>query len=275
MEKLGKIVLVPSNEEMARINELKTAIKVHIVNRSSLSDNVRRALDEDASDETLLLRFIRGRKLEVDKALDSVVRYEEIRCDIYPEVFPSDIPDYVRYIFDNRILSVLSNKDDLGRTIILFSAVNWDVSVVGLEEVICAGRYLVDALMETEEFLTKGGILLGDCKEGSLSHAKQYTISAIVKFVNVFWKAYPIQVKGLYYVNAPFFVKPVFGIVKPFLPSKLKERMLITSGVTELHERVSPDILPETFEGKLSIEESLCSPSSILRHIQKGNKMKA
>ncbi|ODN00165.1 Retinaldehyde-binding protein 1 [Orchesella cincta] len=273
MDKLGKAVLVPSNEEFARINELKTALKVHLVNCSSLSEPVRRALNEHASDETLLLRFIRGRKLDVDKAFDSIVRYAEIRWDIYPEVFPDEIPHSVRTIYDKRILSVFNEKDALGRTIVVFAAENWDASEISLEEIICAGRYLVDALIETSDFLTKGGILLCDCKGGSLSHAKQYTIPNILKFVNVFWKAYPIQIKGLYYVNAPFFVKPVFGVVKPFLPSKLKERVLITSGVTELHERVSPEILPaESFGGKLSIEEA--TSWSIIRHIERGNKLK-
>ncbi|ODM89225.1 Clavesin-1 [Orchesella cincta] len=64
--------------------------------------------------------------------------------------------------------------------------------------------------------------------------------------------AYPIKLKGLYYVNVPSYVKYVFKIIQPFLSKKLKERMVIM-GTGErfetLHKIVSPDLLPKFLGG--------------------------
>jgi len=82
----------------------------------------------------------------------------------------------------------------------------------------------------------------------------------VVKLVNMFWQAYPIPVKGVYICNAPFVSKPFFAVLKPFLPAKLKDRLLFASGVSELHKRISTDILPERVGGKLPDDEVQSQP---------------
>lgn len=73
------------------------------------------------------------------------------------------------------------------RLLPFFCLANWDVNEISLEEIICTGRYITDALMNLPEFLRKGTILLTDCTGTSLNHVRQFTVPTIVKFVNVFW----------------------------------------------------------------------------------------
>jgi len=119
----------------------------------------------------------------------------------------------------------------------------------------CVGTYLGDMLMCNPGFLKNGLVLIVDCKGVTLSNLRQFTLPALIKFLSLFWQAYPVLIKGLYVVNASIFAKPIALFLKPFLPSKLKDRFILTSGVTDIHKRISPDILPQRVGGKLPDEE--------------------
>lgn len=58
---------------------------------------------------------------------------------------------------------------------------------ISLEEIICAGRYITDALMNMPDFLLKGVIILLDCNGASINQARHFTIPTVAKFINVFW----------------------------------------------------------------------------------------
>ncbi|ODM87850.1 Clavesin-2 [Orchesella cincta] len=64
--------------------------------------------------------------------------------------------------------------------------------------------------------------------------------------------AYPIKLKGFYYINVPSYVRYLFKIIQPFLSKKLKERMVLM-GTGErfetLHNIVSPELLPKFLGG--------------------------
>lgn len=47
-------------------------------------------------------------------------------------------------------------------------------------------------------------------------------------FVCVYQDSFPLKVRGIHLVNEPMFFWPVFAMIRPFLPDKIKQRVSIT-----------------------------------------------
>jgi len=251
--------LEPTKEEEVKVGELQVLIKEHLLTTTG-KEAVRQALENYHNDEQLLLKYVRGRKLNLKKAFASLICFAEVKHVKYPELFPAKVPDFVLYAFQCEVVTVLKQLDELRRTIVLCSASKWDESRITLEDFICVGTYLADMLMCNPGFLKNGLVLIIDCKGVTLSNLRQFTLPALIKFLSLFWQAYPIMIKGLYVVNASIFAKPIALFLKPFLPSKLKDRFILTSGVSDIHKRISPDILPQRVGGNLLDEEVQSQP---------------
>jgi len=83
---------------------------------------VRQALATYHNDEQFLLKYVRGRKLNLKKAFASLISFAEVKYVKYPEAFPAKVPDYLLYSFQCEVVTVLKQLDNLHRTIILCSA---------------------------------------------------------------------------------------------------------------------------------------------------------
>ncbi|ODM94800.1 Retinaldehyde-binding protein 1 [Orchesella cincta] len=239
-------------DEQTKIIQLKTAVEEHSKENKSIDPKIQAELKRIASNPDLLFKYLRGRKLNVTRALDTIVKYAEVKFISYPQYFPNQVPDYVRFAIENKLVNLLSKKDELGRTYIYVDTTKYDDSVLTIEEVGNVARYLVETLMNSPEFLDNGIVMLEDSSGVKFKYGKQAPTCG--EFYSNFWKAFPVRVKGLIHFNAPIYGKALFLIAKPFIKSRAIEKVYISSGFTELHKRVSLDILPQFLGGKLPNE---------------------
>ncbi len=56
------------------------------------------------------------------------------------------------------------------------------------------------------------------------------TVLINLKFIeqnikSVLQDAFPLKVRGIHLINEPIFFRPVFAMIRPFLPDKIKQRV--------------------------------------------------
>ncbi|ODM88952.1 Retinaldehyde-binding protein 1 [Orchesella cincta] len=229
-------------------------------NKGDGSQPVRQFLEEAFQDETLLLRYLKGRKFRSQYAWDTLRRYAEVRFDSYPETFTDPISKSALHMRENNAFGVLKHRDSEGRRIVYFNTNEWDIDKVTIKEAMAASLPLIENLLLDKDCLDNGLIFVQECSAMSMKHAGQYTLPAMLRVINLYWFAYPIKVKGVYFVNFPFLLAFLYRIVKPFLPKKLKERLFLTPPsrkFDDLTAQISPTILPKILGGDLELEEAV------------------
>ncbi|XP_053322111.1 alpha-tocopherol transfer protein isoform X2 [Spea bombifrons] len=66
-----------------------------------------------------------------------------------------------------------------------------------------------------------------------------------------FKDSFPLKVRGIHLINEPLFFYPVFALIKPFLPEKIKQRVHLhgCNYLSSLHNHFSGNILPPEYGG--------------------------
>ncbi|XP_071347400.1 alpha-tocopherol transfer protein isoform X2 [Trachinotus anak] len=99
-----------------------------------------------------------------------------------------------------------------------------------------------------------------DLQGWSLGHAWQINPSLARKISSVLSDSFPLKVRGIHLVNEPMFFRPVFAMIRPFLPEKIKQRIHM-HGV-DYHDTLgdffSSAILPPEYGGEGPGIEEVC-----------------
>ncbi|XP_077869426.1 alpha-tocopherol transfer protein-like [Saccoglossus kowalevskii] len=223
------------------------------------------------SDNGFLLRFLRAKKFDYERAFQMLVNYYEIRKQ-YPGIYNELLPSNIKHIWDNNLQAALPSRDQEGRRIVIFRPGKWDPSEYPVQDLIKANLLTVEKLLEDEETQVNGIVLIGDLKGFRFSHAmhlgplfaKQVTSIFqpclwfrevnlfLLQLDSILQNAMPIRIKGMHYVNEPRLFDAVFAVVRPFLKEKLKNRIRIHgSDFTSLHECIPSSSLPADYGGSL------------------------
>ncbi|TNN37088.1 Alpha-tocopherol transfer protein [Liparis tanakae] len=112
--------------------------------------------------------------------------------------------------------------------------------------------------METET-QRRGLKVIFDLQGWSLGHALQINPSLARKISSVLSDSFPLKVRGIHLVNEPLFFWPVFSMLRPFLPEKIKQRIHMHGADFQdtLSDFFSPPVLPPEYGGEgPSIEEA-------------------
>jgi hypothetical protein len=224
------------------------------------SKAVREFLANAGEDDELLLRFLKGRKYRAKHAWETVKRHGEVRFDHYPEVFPPTLPKEALPFLDNHIVGVLKARDSKGRRIVYFNANEWDTGKYSLELITTLTPFCIERVLRDEDAMNNGVVIIQENSGIGWKHAKEYSLPAMLRILNVCHFAYPTKMKAVYFVNFPYFLTFLYGLLKPFLPKKLRERFLLTSSgrkFEDVHKAISPDILPKFLGGNLETHEAV------------------
>ena len=72
-------------------------------------------------DERFLLRFLRAKKFEVERAFNSIVKYYELHVK-HPDFFKDYKPSAIKHVLDDGFPMVLSQLDEEGRPVVAMKA---------------------------------------------------------------------------------------------------------------------------------------------------------
>ncbi|ODM88949.1 Retinaldehyde-binding protein 1 [Orchesella cincta] len=221
---------------------------------------VREYLSSAIEDKPLLLAYLQGRKYSVDHAWKTLKRQAEVRFIEYPEVFQESTPDFILPFIRDGIFGLLKARDQKGRRIICYNMGKWNPDEISVQKIATAGTFFLDlALREKDSMISNGLIFIQNNSGVGMKHVKAYTLPDMLRIWNIYYHAYPVKVKGVYYVNVPYYCQFIYKIMKPFVTKKFKERLIISTtdkGFEVLHQNVSPTILPKFLGGVLENEEA-------------------
>ncbi|ODM88950.1 Retinaldehyde-binding protein 1 [Orchesella cincta] len=230
---------------------------------------VREYIASVYEDDSKLLIYLKGRKYRVNHAWETLKRKAEIICNDYPEYFPETLPKSAFQLINNHVYGALKARDKLGRRIICFNAGKWDPKEISVDELAGVVTHHLDLMLTDEDVLSNGIVYIQNCEDIGMKHVKEYSLHRMLRMLDIFCYAYPIQIKGIYYLNVPFYARYVYKIIRPFLPKKIKERLIISSNdqkFAALHDQLSPRILPKFLGGHLENEEAF--DMTMLQHLQ-------
>uniref|UniRef100_A0A8D2CH82 Alpha tocopherol transfer protein like n=2 Tax=Sus scrofa TaxID=9823 RepID=A0A8D2CH82_PIG len=163
-------------------------------------------------EDAFLLRFLRARKFDYDRALQLLVNYHSCRRS-WPEVFNNLRPSALKEVLASGFLTVLPHTDPRGCHILCIRPDRWIPSNYPITENIRATYLTLEKLIQSEETQVNGIVILADYKGVSLSKASHF---------------------------GPFIAKKVIGILQFFLHG---------SDLNSLHTNLPRNILPKEYGG--------------------------
>ncbi|XP_074173715.1 alpha-tocopherol transfer protein-like isoform X3 [Rhinolophus sinicus] len=187
-------------------------------------------------DDAFLLRFLRARKFDYDRALQLLINYHSCRRS-WPEVFSNLRPSALKDVLASGFLTVLPHTDPRGCHVLCIRPDRWIPSNYPITENIRAIYLTLEKLIQSEETQVNGIVILADYKGVSLSKASHFGPFIAKKLIGILQDGFPIRIKAVHVVNEPRIFKGIFAIIKPFLKEKIANRRSTHSAPEETNTR--------------------------------------
>ncbi|XP_013925317.1 PREDICTED: retinaldehyde-binding protein 1 [Thamnophis sirtalis] len=130
-----------SEKRELAIKELRELIQEKAKDGDDICKTVADKMQE--KEDAFLLRFIRARKFDLNRAYDLIKGYVNFRQQ-YPELFENLVPEAVRSTIEAGYPGILCNRDKYGRVVLLFNIENWDYEEITFDEVgICSVKAFI------------------------------------------------------------------------------------------------------------------------------------
>ncbi|XP_045168285.2 alpha-tocopherol transfer protein-like [Mercenaria mercenaria] len=203
------------------------------------------------TDDAYLLRFLRAKKFDCERAFQQIVRHFEVKCEKKNKELFSDMrPSAVKHVLEDGVTGVLPQRDKFGRRVLVFRPGRWDPSKYPVPHVFKTNFMTLSKLIEDEETQVSGIIMLADLKGVGFGHATQMTPFFAKRIVSLLQDTFPMRLKGVHYVNEPTVFDIVFAVARQFMRKKLLERVHVHGkNMNELAEFIDLEHLPVEYGG--------------------------
>ena len=212
-------------------------------------------------DGSFLLRFLRARKFNVERAAQLYCNYYKFRHK-YAHVLGDLHPRAVDHVIRSGLLGVtnLHRKD---RSIVIqLCPARWDSELVPFSDNFRTMILLLDKLIEDEENQVHGISIINNLDNVSFVTILKLSQSEQMRrgmFVELLQECFPGRFKGMHLVNQPWYISLVLGLMRPFMKQKMKDRIFLHgSDYTTLYEHFDTEQLPESLGGSGAEFDSQC-----------------
>lgn len=247
--------LKPEVQEIAR-KELRETPDVKKEAIAAFRDLLKEEKDLKAPyhKESWMLRFLRPTKFYPESAHELVKRYYQFKQK-HHNLYDGLVPSKNKNIFDHNILTVLPNRDQFGRRVLILElGKKWKHNKVSLDEVYKGAVLFLEAAMLEPETQVCGAVVIFDMDGLSLQQVWQFTPPFAKRIVDLLQDAIALRIKAIHVVNQPYIFNMVFALFKPFLREKLRGRIYFHGTDRDsLHNHMSPKCLPAQYAGTLEL----------------------
>ncbi|TRY84181.1 hypothetical protein DNTS_026062, partial [Danionella cerebrum] len=204
--------------------------------------------------KTFLIRFLQARDFDVALALKLLINYHKWRQEC-PEITADLQPSSVIGLLQNNYHGVLRLRDDAGSRVLIYrigkyilfdskqqkfkSVPNicsificciigkWNPKEFSAYEVFRVSLITSELIVREWETQKNGLKVIFDLHGWCFAHALQINPSLAKKISAVLTDSFPLKVRGIHLINEPIFFRPVFAMIRPFLPDKIKQRTIL------------------------------------------------
>lgn len=178
------------------------------------------------NDNQFLIRFLRARKYDKDKAFQLLLNYNQFRRK-HLSFFKSLKASCLRPVFDDGLPMVTPVRDHLGRSVIYLLAGNWNTTLYTFEDILRALLLTMEYLIESERTQLFGVVLVIDFTGWKLTDTQRLNKQHLVNAIKVFQDCFPARFKGIHFVNQPWYIRFTLALIKPILKEKAFSRVCI------------------------------------------------
>ncbi|XP_039255562.1 alpha-tocopherol transfer protein-like [Styela clava] len=201
------------------------------------------------TDDSFLLRFLRHRKFNEDKALKSLENYHRHR-KTWKSVFNLvDNPEKIdEFLSVGSVVPLKERAKDgtfvnIGRPGFNFGKKD------GILQFMAATILSTEKLLENEEMQIYGVTVIEELKDFGIGLSLQMTTVGM-QFMNLMQDGMPIRIKSLNVFNESLAYDLIYACVRPFIKEKLRNRLQLHGNSHEkLHEMIDPENLPPFLGG--------------------------
>ncbi|XP_065176269.1 retinaldehyde-binding protein 1-like [Sycon ciliatum] len=220
-----------------------------------------------SDDDAFLVRFLRARKYDVDRALKLIVSYATFRAT-HTELFEGVTLEKIRPILEHKLPFVLRERDEEGRRVLLFQPARMDPNLFNPMDVQTAFVYVLDGLIQDEETQVNGFIMVEDYTDMTMMKMMMFDQKLIKQMADLVQEAFPARFKGFHMVNQPWFFSIAWKIAKPFLKEKMRSRIhMHGTDMNSLHEALGKEGLPAEVGG----ERPAYDPAELIEFLRLAN----
>ncbi|XP_041360760.1 alpha-tocopherol transfer protein-like isoform X1 [Gigantopelta aegis] len=202
------------------------------------------------TDDAFILRFLRARKFDQEKAFTLVMNFYKIKFE-HADMFATMKPSYVKEALEDGVTGMLEHRDKEGCKVIMFRPGRWNTDKYDVWDMFKTNYMSLAKVIQEEETQIHGLRMFLDLSNLTWTHAKQITPTYAKCITGLFQESFPSRFKGIHYIHEPAFFDYVFSLLKPLLKKKIIKRIHFHGPrVEELREYVDEEYLPEEYGGK-------------------------
>ncbi|XP_056096920.1 alpha-tocopherol transfer protein [Rhinichthys klamathensis goyatoka] len=197
-----------------------------------------------------LIRFLQARDFDVALAFKLLINYHKWRQEC-PEITADLRPLSIIGLLQNNYHGVLRSRDDAGGRVLIYRIGQWNPKEFTAYEVFRVSLITSELIVREWETQKNGLKVIFDLQDWCFAHALQINPSLAKKISSVLTDSFPLKVRGIHLINEPIFFRPVFAMIRPFLPDKIKQRIHMhgCSYVRSLCSYFPKAILPPVYGG--------------------------
>lgn len=231
------------------LNETQATKDASIERLRKLLENEMKSGLYSRTDTVFLLKFLRARKFDVDRAFTLLKNYYGYRSrhrKIFQDLLPSALHNNLRYNYQ----TLLPGRDRKGRAILVVKSGLWDPLEYGADEMFRTNLLCVEHAIQDVETQVRGIVLLNDLQGMSLHHVRHCPPTHFIKIIHLIQDAFPGRFKAVHLVHEPSVARALLTVLLPLIKPKLQTRIMFHgSDMSSLHEHISPEVLPQEYGG--------------------------
>ncbi|XP_037959694.1 alpha-tocopherol transfer protein-like [Teleopsis dalmanni] len=161
------------------------------------------------------------------------------------------VPSKVKNVFEDDLLSLLPNRDQHGRRLLVLEAgKKWKPSRVPLNDLFrCIQLTVLGSMVEPLSQIC-GAVVIIDMEGLPMSHVLQFTPSFAAMLLDYVQDCICMRLKGVHIVNNSYIFNMLFAIFKPFIREKLRKRIFFHGkDWKSLTSHIDKSVLPIKYGG--------------------------
>ncbi|XP_059419634.1 alpha-tocopherol transfer protein-like isoform X2 [Carassius carassius] len=196
---------------------------------------------------------------ELKEKAELLINYHKLRQEC-PEITADLRPSSVIGLLQNNYHGVLRSRDDAGSRVLIYRVGQWNPKEFTAYEVFRVSLITSELIVQEWETQRNGLKAIFDLQDWCFAHALQINPSLAKKISSVLTDSFPLKVRGIHLINEPIFFRPVFAMIRPFLPDKIKQRIHMhgSSYAQSLCDYFPKAILPPEYGGTGPIIDEVC-----------------